>query len=407
MIRMIKYISTLITTVFLTVIWASAEEASLDPKAVHEVTTRVADWQIRTFPEHLKYRALATRMQEAVRKKKEDPSYKMNGYVKRSVSRNWHDLDWHNGALYAGVNEWRKVTKDKKYTEWLTMIGKRNDWKLHKRPYHADDHAVGQFYLALYEESKDPDILKPTREHFDWILENPRTGSLVWGKETDSHKRWGWCDALFMAPPVWARLAKITGEEKYLNFMHQEYMATYELLWDKKEHLFWRDSSYFEQREENGQKIFWARGNGWVFGGLALMIPDLPKGWEHRDFYLKTYMEMAQKIKGLQRKDGTWSMGLLGGEVGYPIKETSGTAFFTYGLAWGVNQGILDRDEYLPVITKAWHALTQCVQSDGLLGYVQPVGASPGDSFPDKSEVYGVGAFLAAGSEVYRLAGGT
>ena len=403
---MTKCIFTLVVTASLMAGTTYAEE--IDPKAVHEITKRVADWQIKTFPEHIKYRALATRMQEAVRKKKEDPSYKMNGYVKRSVTRNWHDLDWHNGALYAGMNQWRKVSKDPQYTKWLTMIGKRNEWKLHKRPYHADDHAVGQFYLALYEENKDEAMMKPTRDHFDWILQNPKTGSLTWAKDknSDCHNRWGWCDALFMAPPVWARLAKMTGEEKYLDFMHQEYMASYNLLWDKEEQLFWRDSSFFERREENGEKIFWARGNGWVFGGLALMIPDLPKDWEHRKFYVKTYQEMAGKIKSLQRKDGTWSMGLLGGEKGYPIKETSGTSFFIFGLAWGVNQGILDKEEYLPVINKGWNALTECVKPDGLLGYVQPVGASPGDSFPDKSEVYGVGAFLAAGAEVYRLSGG-
>ena len=401
---MIKFIFTLLAGVSLIAGGVQAEQ--LNSEAVYEITQRVADWQIKTFPEHLNYRALSTRMQKEVQKKKEDPKYKMNGYVKSSTTRNWHDLAWHNGALYAGMNEWRKVAKDEKYTEWLKMIGTRNEWKLHKRPYHADDHAVGQFYLALHEDLKDPAMLKPTRDHFDWVLRYPNKGSLTWvkGFHADCHDRWGWCDALFMAPPVWARLAKITGDERYLNFMHQEYMATYDLLWDKEEQLFWRDSSYFKLRETNGEKIFWARGNGWVFGGLALMIPDLPKDWEHRATYLKIFEEMAGKIKTLQRKDGTWSMGLLGGEEGYPVKETSGTAFFTYGLAWGVNQGILDKGEYLPVITKGWNALTQCVKSDGLLGYVQPVGAAPGDSFPDKSEVYGVGAFLAAGAEVYRLA---
>ena len=186
--------------------------------------------------------------------------------------------------------------------------------------------------------------------------------------------------------------------------MHQEYKATYDLLWDKKEHLFYRDTSYFDQREANGNKVFWSRGNGWVFGGLALMIPDLPKDWKHTPFYLQTYKQMATKIKTLQRQDGTWSMGLLGGTEGYPIKETSGTSFYIFGLAWGVNQGILDKAEYLPTITKGWNALTASVQPTGLLGYVQPVGAAPGDSFPNKSEVYGTGAFLAAASEVYKLA---
>jgi rhamnogalacturonyl hydrolase YesR len=397
---------TVLGTVGLMVGGVFAKDALPDPEGIKEITRRVADWQIETFPEQLKYRALSTEMQEQLKKKEQDPNHKLNAYVKRSTSMNWHDLDWHNAALYAGMNEWRKISGDAKYTDWLKMIGGRNGWKLYQRPYHADDHAVGQFYLSLYQETKDTSMLAPTREHFDWILANPKTGSLEWGKNTDCHDRWGWCDALFMAPPVWARLAKVTGEGKYLDFMHREYMATHDLLWDEEERLFWRDSSFFKKREKNGEKVFWSRGNGWVFGGLALMIPDLPENWEHRDFYIKTYKQMAQRIKDLQRADGSWSMGLLGGEEGYPVKETSGTSFFVFGLAWGVNNGHLPKEEYLPVITKGWKTLVECVRPDGLLGYVQPVGAAPGDSFPDKSEVYGVGAFLAAGTEVYRLAGG-
>jgi rhamnogalacturonyl hydrolase YesR len=363
---------------------SAAEEP--DPNEVKALTRKVADWQIETFDEHGSYRALPSKREKWRNRK------------------NYHDLTWHMGALYIGMDRWREVAEQpEKYVDFLIKIGERNDWKLHKRPYHADDHAVGQFYLSLYEDKKDPAMLEPTREHFDWILANRKTGSLVWGDDTDCHDRWGWCDALFMAPPVWTRLAKITGETKYLEFMDEEYRATHELLWDDEEKLFWRDSSFFEKREENGEKVFWARGNGWVFGGFALMIPDMPAGWESRDFYLGLYKEMAVRLKEIQREDGTWSMGLLGDPEDYPNKETSGTSFFTFGLAWGVNQGILDRETYEPVIYRAWEALVGCVTEEGLLGWVQPVGAAPGESFGDKTEVYGVGAFLAAGTEVYRM----
>lgn len=365
--------------------------AAPSPDEVKAVTKKVADWQIATFAEHGEYRAL--------------PS---NHRSKWQNDKPYHDLVWHMGALYAGMYEWSKVADDPAtYTDWLKMIGERNGWKLHTRPYHADDHAVGQFYLSLYEELQDPKMISPTQERFDWILENPKTGTLEWkAKPTDAHDRWGWCDALFMAPPVWARLAKITDEKKYLDFMDREYHVTYDLLWDKEEHLFWRDSSFFSRREANGKKLFWGRGNGWVFGGLALMIPDLPADWEGRAFYIDLFKQMAESIRKCQREDGTWSMGLLGGMEGYPIKETSGTSFFTFGLAWGVNNGILDRETYAPVVFKAWGALTECVTAEGLLGYAQPVGAAPGEAFADKTEVYAVGAFLAAGSEVYKLVGG-
>lgn len=360
------------------------------PAEVKALTKKVADWQIRTFDQHGQHRALPAKRNEKWRNNK-----------------NYHDLTWHMAALYVGLDQWRTIADDPApYTDFLINIGKRNDWKLHKRPYHADDHAVGQFYLSLYQEKNDPAMLQPTRDHFDWILAHPKTGSLTWGKNTDCHDRWGWCDALFMAPPVWARLAKITGESKYLDFMDTEFRATHALLWDAEENLFWRDSSFFPQREKNGRKIFWARGNGWVFGGLALMIPDLPKDWKPRSFYLDLYQKMAVRLKELQREDGTWSMGLLGGTEGYPNKETSGTSFFAFGLAWGINQGILDRSTYEPVVLKAWSVLADCVTADGMLGWVQPVGAAPGESFADATEVYGIGAFLAAGSEIYKMLGG-
>lgn len=375
-----------------------ANESAPQKEDVKALAKKVLDWQIATFEDSAEYRALPSRTHKQMKETGAKP-------------KKWHDLDWHMGALYAGMNEWRKVSGDPAAQEFLVMIGERNGWKPHRRPYHADDHTVGQFYLSLYEEDRDPKKRAPFQTHFDWILENPKTGSLVWcgykkPYTTDCHDRWGWCDALFMAPPVWARMAKLTGDQKYLDFMDQEYHATYDLLWDTEDKLFWRDSSYFKRREANGSKLYWARGNGWVFGGLALMIPDLPKDWEGRGFYVELFKEMAESLKACQRADGTWSMGLLGGVEGYANKETSGTSFFTFGLAWGINNGLLDRETFEPVVFRAWNALTECVTDDGMLGWVQPVGAAPGESFGDKTEVYGIGAFLAAGSEVYKLVGG-
>ncbi|MEO0796767.1 MAG: glycoside hydrolase family 88 protein [Verrucomicrobiota bacterium] len=373
---------------------ATSESNRPSAESVKALTNRVADWQIANFDKELEYRALSTHQ----KKQNEE-----NGWV----PWRWPELGWHKGALYVGMYEWSTAGDDPKYADWLMMIGKRNHWKLHKRKYHADDHTVGQFYLNLYEDIGAPEMIEPTRKRFDAILAEPKMGSMKYSgyknPNTDWLDRWGWCDALFMAPPVWTRLAKITGEQKYLDFMHQEYRATYDLLWDDEEKLFWRDTSFFNKREQNGRKLFWSRGNGWVFAGLALMIPDMPDDWEFRPFYVEVFKQMAASLVSLQRADGTWSMGLLGGEQGYPIKETSGTSFFVYGLAWGVNNGILDRATYEPIILKAWSALEECVTPEGMLGHVQPVGAAPGDSFPDKTEVYGIGAFLAAGSEVYKM----
>jgi len=350
------------------------------------LASRVSKWQIATFENQGAFRALPRELKPWNNREKH------------------HELDWTNGALYVGMNEWRKVSKDAMVERFLLERGVNNNWSLFHRPYHADDHTVGQLYLDFYREHRDEAMLAPTQKVFDHILENPRTGTLEWtAQPTDAHHRWGWCDSLFMAPPVWAKLAMVTGDIKYLEFMNQEYHATYDLLWDHDTHLFWRDSSYFERREANGQKLFWSRGNGWVFGGLALMIPNLPVDWNGRGFYISLFQKMAMTIKEHQRSDGTWSAGMLGNEQDYPNMESSGTAFFTYGLAWGIRNGYLDEVTYKPTIIRAWKALTQMVNAEGMLGFVQPIGAAPGDSYAEYSEVYGVGAFLAAASELYQL----
>jgi rhamnogalacturonyl hydrolase YesR len=365
----------------------SAAKSGLTPDEVKVISVKVANWAIEHERDAWKYRI-------------------MPDFAPSFAEKKWPDLDWHNGALYAGMIEFCEIVEDPKYVNWLKEIAERNDWKLFDRLYHADDHAVGHLYTRLSELYDDPSMLKPTRESFDTILANRKTGKLNYARGSGWDDRWGWCDALFMAPPVWARLARITGERQYLDFMDEEYHVTYDLLWDKRENLFYRDTRYFTRFEENGKSLFWSRGNGWVFGGLSLMIPDLPEDWEGRAFYLKLFNEMAVKLKEIQRPDGTWSMGLLGGLEGHPGLETSGSCFFTQGLAWGVNTGLLDRETYEPVVLKAWNALASCVNEEGMLGYVQATGKDPGNAYADKTEVYAIGAFLAAGSEVYKLVWG-
>ncbi|MFL1011758.1 glycoside hydrolase family 88 protein [Flavisericum labens] len=344
-------------------------------KNVLKTAEKVADWQIKTFEDQGKYRAL--------------PSGKRQPWQNRIKH---HELDWTNGALYAGMFELTEVSHDPKYINWLIQVGERNNWRLHQRMYHADDHTVGQTYLNLRRVNGRREMVKPTRERFDSIMKSD--------KANEYH--WDWCDALFMAPPVWAKLAQITRDSTYLEYMDKQYHMTYDELWDAEEQLFFRDKSYFDQTEKNGKKIFWARGNGWVFGGLANIIPELPDDWEGKPFYENLFKQMAETLVKIQRPDGTWSAGLLGDIKDYPNVETSGTSFFTYGLAWGINNGLLDQAVYEPVMLKAYNALKKCVNEEGMLGFVQPIGAAPGESFKDYTEVYGIGAFLAASSELYK-----
>lgn len=314
-----------------------------------------------------------------------------------------HPLAWTKGALYVGMVKWAAMADDDKYYEWLKSIGEENGWMLHERQYHADDHTVGQMYAELYRKYKDEKMLAPTKKQFGFIMMHPSQSVFNW--KTPYHQdRWNWCDALFMSPPVWAKLYNITGEQKYLDFLMKEYKASTDFLFDKMENLYYRDESYMAKRD-NGTKVFWSRGNGWVFAGLCNIMNELdPKSKEYK-YFLNIYKKMAKKLLDIQTPQGHWAMSLLGQEF-YPTPETSGSSFYVFGLAWGINQGILNKATYMDAVKKGWNAMAGHVTEDGMLGYVQPIGGSPGKAWPDKSEVYGTGAFLSAGSEIYKLFGG-
>ncbi len=320
-----------------------------------------------------------------------------------------HRLDWTNGALYAGMMEFAKISADKRYIDWLYSIGRSHGWQPHQRMYHADDVAVCQMYLEMYRLKKtDKDsylFIAPTEARLDYVISHPSSGSLLLDySDAQTTERWSWCDALFMAPPVYAKLSAITGDDKFLEFMDREYKATWDFLYDKDEHLFYRDHRYFPEKvlEANGRRVFWGRGNGWVIAGLVEMLKELPAGSVYRPFYQKLYTEMAEKVASCQDKDGFWHASMLDHQS-YPNPETSSSAFFCYALAYGVNSGLLEKEIYAPVIINAWQALVTAVHPDGKLGWVQPVGQDPKVVTADMTEVYGVGAFLLAGTEMVKF----
>jgi rhamnogalacturonyl hydrolase YesR len=202
---------------------------------------------------------------------------------------------------------------------------------------------------------------------------------------------------------VLARLSALTGDPRYLDTMDREWWQTSASLYDPAEHLFFRDSRYFTQREANGQKLFWARGNGWVMGAFVQVLVAMPQNDPRRVKYLTQYKQMADRIAGLQGKDGLWHSGLLD-PAAYDLPEVSGSAFFTYSLAWGINHSILSRTKFEPVVRRAWVGLLTHIYADGRLGSIQPIDGQPGKFKPSASYVYGVGGFLLAASEVDALA---
>lgn len=373
----LKHIAAAMMLGFVTISsWAApvpAEKPSgLDRAEVLSVARKVADWQVKEFPN--------------------------NPYAVKEPK------GWIAGALYLGMYDWAELSGEEGYFNWLKKVFNRQYWQVADRMYHADDVCVSQTYIDMYNKYKEEKMLLPTLARIDWVINNPSKGGLdIDYSKPLSYERWSWCDALFMAPGVYTRLYTLTGNKKYMIFSDAEFKATYNHLYDKEEHLFFRDSRYFNQKEANGKKVFWGRGNGWVIGGLAEILKTLPENdTEYRPFYQQLFCELSERLAGLQNKDGFWHASLLDPDS-YPSPETSATGFIVYGLAYGVNQGYLPADKYLPVIEKGWKALVSAVEPAGKLGWVQPVGADPKKVTRDMTELYGTGALLMAAVEIYKL----
>jgi unsaturated rhamnogalacturonyl hydrolase len=336
---------------------ASNLSPALKPAAIRQAMRKVADWQLR-------------------------------------VAEDRFSTDWTYAALYDGLLAASRTTGDARYQEAVLKFAERTNWQLGPRFSHADDEAVAQSYLELYTEHPAPERIAAMKTEADKLLQRP---------DDPAKDLWWWCDALFMSPPALARLAKATGDRKYLDYMDREWQLTSTHLYDPAIHLYSRDASYLDRREKNGAKLFWSRGNGWVLGGIARTLPYLPPDYPARGHYVVQFREMAKKVKAIQGADGLWRSGLLDPEA-YPCPEVSGSSFFTFALAWGINEGLLDRKTYEPVVAKAWKGLLGHIYADGRLGSIQKIGGSPDNVSPGGSYVYGVGAFLLAGSEVDKLA---
>jgi unsaturated rhamnogalacturonyl hydrolase len=343
---------------------------------------RVADWQL-THLDDLSYIPLAGKSTKNPR-------------------------DWQQAAFWVALTHLADRTKSPRYRETLFALGRQNNWQLGERLYHADDHLIGAAWIWAARNGAGAEAMAPTRAAFDRLLAAPRTGSLEFVAQPDGSipclDRWCWCDALFMAPPTLYALTRDTRDKRYAAFAHQEWLATTAYLFDKSEHLYFRDSRFFDQRGKHNEKLFWSRGNGWVFSGLARLLPELPRKDARRGYYERLFKEMAARLIKLQRPNGYWPPSLLA-DPNASQDESSGTGFFVHGLAWGIKAGLLDRKTYLPAVQRGWAALERGVQADGRLGWVQQVSDRPDAVKAEDTQFYGVGAFLLAGGAVYDLAG--
>ena len=310
-------------------------------------------------------------------------------------------VNWERGALHAGMMAAYEATKDETYLVKCRQWAEKFNWQLGwNNSNHADNMACAQAYLELYFlDEQNPyryqDFMNQSDDHVALWPEYTCSGT--------SSNHWWWCDALFMAPPALVRLSRATGNSIYTDFMHMMWEDTQGCLYDTNQHLFYRDMSYVNSINCVGENIFWSRGNGWVLAGIARVLQYLPLNDPRRSGYITLLEEMSAKLKTIQCPDGYWHSDLLGPTC-YPNPETSGTGFFTFGMAWGINNGFLDDTTYLPTVTAGWEAMKDSVQPNGLLGWVQPVGQDPQTTSKDTTEVFGVGAYLLAASEMQKYA---
>ena len=321
-----------------------------------------------------------------------------------SVGLRW----WHMAPYYDGLIELSKVTGDPRYLTEVMARGEQTGWALGDRKYHADDHAVGHAWLDIY--AMDPernDRMEFVKKRMDEVIASPVSKQLRFGIDgyPDVTERWSWCDALYMAPPTLAGLYALTGDAKYLRFMDHEYRWTYDELWDADEKLFYRDARFPGKLTEQGKKVFWSRGNGWVYGGLPMILDALSENDLSRSFYETLFLEMSEAIKSAEQPDGLWRPNLADPEQ-VTTGESSGSGFFLYGIAWGIRNGLLSRNDYETVLLKGWNGLMTRIHPEGYIGYVQPVGFDPRDNIePSSTHVYGAGSLMLAGSEILRLMG--
>lgn len=312
---------------------------------------------------------------------------------------------WTRAVYYEGLMALYETDKEKRYYDYAVDWGMKHNWGMRSgiKTRNADDQCCGQTYIDLYLIDRQPQRIHDIKASID---------SMVASSKVDD---WNWIDALQMAMPVFAKLGVIYKNPAYYEKMYQIYMYSKtkhggQGLYNPKDGLWWRDKDFVPPyKEPNGEDCYWSRGNGWVVAALVKVLEIMPKNAPHRAEYEQTYLDMMKALVPLQRPDGYWNVSLHD-PTNFGGKEMTGTALFVYGMAWGMRNGLLDKKVYAPIVAKGWNAMaTESVDTDGRLGWVQGTGKEPKEGQPvtftskPDFEDYGLGCFLLAGAEVYKL----
>ena len=327
---------------------------------------------------------------------------------------------WAPAAYHTGNMEVYKLLKDDKQLDYTRRWAYHNNWS------GATEADPSRWKYANYGEGKDYVLFGDWQVCFQTYIDLYNLAIANGGTDADNYfmvKRakevmhyeayskkddyWWWSDALYMVMPVMTKMYKLTGDVQYLDKLYENLLYSDRIMLDQETGLYFRDARYVypNHKSVNGKKDFWARGDGWGVAGLAKVLQDLPKDYKHYKFFVDKFQRLADIVAKTQQKDGYWTRSILDPNHA-PGPETSGTAFFAYGIMWGVNNGFLAKKDYKKCIDRAWQYISEtAVQADGKVGYVQPIGdrAIPGQTVDANSQAnFGVGAVLLAACEYYR-----
>ncbi|WP_291099318.1 MULTISPECIES: glycoside hydrolase family 88 protein [unclassified Flavobacterium] len=312
---------------------------------------------------------------------------------------------WTRSVYYEGLMALHEIYPKEAYYDYAYSWAEFHKWGFNggNTTRNADNYCAAQTYIDLYKLEPDSKKLKNTKACVNMLLNTPQLDD------------WSWIDAIQMGMPVFAKLGVLEKEDRYFEKMYGMYMYSRNKhgdhgLFNPKDGLWWRDANFDPPyKEPNGEDCYWSRGNGWVIAALAKVLTIIPENAPHRKQYVSDLKAMAKALALVQREDGFWNVSLHD-KNNFGEKEMSGTALFVYGMAYGINSGILEKDIYLPIVKKAWNAMTEKgLHENGFLGYLQSTGKEPKDGQPlsyDKIpdfEDYGLGCFLLAGSEIYKM----
>jgi unsaturated rhamnogalacturonyl hydrolase len=313
---------------------------------------------------------------------------------------------WTRGVYYEGLMGLYKLKPDPVYLNYVVSWGEFHKWGMRNgvKTRNGDDQCCGQTYIDLYlMDTTKKERIKDIKTCMDNML------------ATEKIDDWSWVDAIQMAMPVYAKLGYVYKDDRYYKRMYDMFMFTKQKhgtngLYNTADKLWWRDKDFVPPyKEPNGEDCYWSRGNGWAIAALVRTMDFTPKKSPYYKEFMTTYKEMVDALVKCQRKDGFWNVSLHD-STHFGGKEVTGTALFVYGMAWGINNGTLNKKKYMPVVMKAWNGLVnESVHPNGFLGYVQGTGKEPKDSQPvgydniPNFEDFGLGCFLLAGTEVYKI----